>query len=256
MRLADRFALRLHGTPGYCCVCGRWTMFRYWGRNLRETGVCARCSSSNRRRQLAIALLRALGGDHRRRLRALPELATLPPLAIFNCETEGGTHAVLSRLPGYVASEYFGPEHAPGAIVNGRRHEDLTRLSFPDRAFDVVLSSDVLEHVPDPYAAHREIHRVLRPGGRHLFTVPYIPAAARDEVRAVLRDGAVEHLLPPIHHGDPLRPEGILVFTHFGREMLERLRAIGFDARELRLRSAWRGVLGEDGYVFEARRLR
>jgi predicted SAM-dependent methyltransferase len=54
-----------------------------------------------------------------------------------------------------------------------------------------VLSSDVLEHMPELYRAHSEIYRVLKPGGRHIFTVPYGEAMIRDQVRASLVDGKV-----------------------------------------------------------------
>lgn len=250
MPLSDTFARWLRVTPGWCCVCGKPTAFFPWDANLRESGACVRCGVSNRRRQLAHVLLRAIAPE----LSSLRRLAGRGGLTLYNCETEGGTHSVLAAMPGYVCSEYFGPEHAPGALVGGRRHEDLTQLSFASGSFDVVLTSDVLEHVPEPYAAHREIHRVLRPGGRHLFTVPYIPAFADDEQRARIRNGAVEHLLPPIHHVDPLRPQGILVFTHFGRAMLARLAEIGFATTVHRVRSLRLGLLGDDGYVFEARK--
>lgn len=42
-----------------------------------------------------------------------------------------------------------------------------------DADFDAVLCTQVLEHVPDPLAALREFHRVLRPGGRLIATVPF-----------------------------------------------------------------------------------
>lgn len=46
------------------------------------------------------------------------------------------------------------------------RIADAERLDFPDNSFDVVYSHGVLHHTPDTAGAIREIHRVLRPGGR------------------------------------------------------------------------------------------
>jgi ubiquinone/menaquinone biosynthesis C-methylase UbiE len=43
---------------------------------------------------------------------------------------------------------------------------DAEKLDFPDNTFDVVYSHGVLHHTPDIQSAIREIHRVLRPGGR------------------------------------------------------------------------------------------
>jgi len=50
----------------------------------------------------------------------------------------------------------------PGAF----RVADAERLDLPDNSFDVVYSHGVLHHTPDTAAAIKEIHRVLRPGGR------------------------------------------------------------------------------------------
>jgi ubiquinone/menaquinone biosynthesis C-methylase UbiE len=51
------------------------------------------------------------------------------------------------------------------------RRMDAEQLEFPDRSFDVVLSLYALFHFPDPLAAVREMHRVLRPGGRVVIGV-------------------------------------------------------------------------------------
>jgi SAM-dependent methyltransferase len=45
-------------------------------------------------------------------------------------------------------------------------------LPFADGAFDVVTAFDVIEHCAPEEDAVREVHRVLRPGGRFLMSVP------------------------------------------------------------------------------------
>ena len=49
---------------------------------------------------------------------------------------------------------------------------DTTALPIRDGAFDTVLCTQVLEHVPDPALVMREIARVLHTGGRLILTAP------------------------------------------------------------------------------------
>ncbi len=51
---------------------------------------------------------------------------------------------------------------------------DGNRLPFAAASVDTVLSTEVLEHLPEPRAAVREMARVLKPGGRLLLTVPFL----------------------------------------------------------------------------------
>ena len=61
-----------------------------------------------------------------------------------------------------LAQKRFELFNLPGTF----RVADAERLDFPDNSFDMVYSHGVLHHTPDTAGAVREIHRVLRPGGR------------------------------------------------------------------------------------------
>lgn len=49
---------------------------------------------------------------------------------------------------------------------------DVLAIPVPDASFDVVLCTEVLEHVPEPIRAVREMARILRPGATLLLTAP------------------------------------------------------------------------------------
>jgi SAM-dependent methyltransferase len=49
---------------------------------------------------------------------------------------------------------------------------DITEIPVPNASFDVILCTEVLEHVPEPIQAVAEISRILKPGGRAILTAP------------------------------------------------------------------------------------
>ena len=138
-----------------------------------------------------------------------------------------GLHDALITLRHFTASDHVeGAE--PGTVIAGVRHEDLTGLSYPDASFDLILTSETLEHIPDLAAALAEIHRVLVPGGRHLFTIPLLPGVATTFPRARLgEDGSIINLAPPIRH--PGGDTGWPVFTEFGADFPAILQSAGFE---------------------------
>lgn len=50
---------------------------------------------------------------------------------------------------------------------------DITSIPEPDDSFDAILCVEVLEHLPKPLDALRELARLLRPGGTLILTAPF-----------------------------------------------------------------------------------
>jgi len=91
----------------------------------------------------------------------------------------------------------------------------------------------VFEHVANDAKGFTEVRRVLRKGGIFLFTVPMTQAAETVE-RAIVRNGSIEHLLPPTYHDDRLRGRGqVLVFRDYGLDITQRLERAGFDTVQI-----------------------
>ncbi|MFM0569132.1 methyltransferase domain-containing protein [Paraburkholderia caledonica] len=237
------------GLSGVCPVCGVEAKFLDFTDNERESGVCSNCGSFNRQRQIASIIRNVFGMDES------GPFEFADGVSIYNTESTGAVHNALRQSARYTNSEYFGDGIKGGEIVDGIRHEDLQNLSFDDASFDLIVSSDVLEHMPRPYDAHAEIFRVLKPGGRHVFTVPFYPWDALDQVRAVQRNGEIEYFGDKWYHGDPVRPgEGVLVWTVFGLQMIVELARIGFVASYWNLDDPSKGIIGPWSIVFDARK--
>ncbi len=50
----------------------------------------------------------------------------------------------------------------------------VTEMPFEDNSVDLVVSQEVLEHVPHPFLAMREIHRVIKPRGVAFVQLPFV----------------------------------------------------------------------------------
>ena len=212
--------------------------------NWRERLVCPRCNLNNRMRAA---------------IHVLEQECLVPSTAsIYITERTTALYRAISlRYPNTIGSEFLGDSVGLGGTNSqGIRNEDLTRLTFPDDAFDAVLSFDVLEHVPDFGAGLAQCLRCLKPGGTLLFSVPFRFDLEHNVVRArVESNGTVKHCLPPEYHGDPLCDKGILCYHDFGWELFDKLRSVGFEeATALLYWSLTYGYLGGNQYLFVAKK--
>lgn len=253
--LAERIIVKAGHSLIKCLVCGRYALLRRIEENLRETCICSNCKSTNRQRQMAYVMLHAVKAISDQPIYSLADFTKLKNTVVYNTEAGGSLHTVLSRMNNYICSYYYGDQCRSGTVVNGVMHQDLMSLSFDDESIDMLISSDVFEHIADPYKAHTEVYRVLKKGGKHIFTVPFHAIGFVDSERARIGDdGHVMHIEEPIFHGDPvsLQSEGVLVFTIFSIEMLVKLAKIGFKTNFFHLWLPKHGILGQNAIVFEA----
>jgi SAM-dependent methyltransferase len=126
----------------------------------------------------------------------------------------------------------FKPDQPPGCkLSDGVVNQNLERLTFPDASFDIVITSDVMEHVRLDEAAHREIARVLVPGGDYVFTVPHFTDRDETVTRVEVHDPADPsrdvHVLAPEYHGDANATGGVLVYRSYGRGLQRELSRFG-----------------------------
>ncbi|RKT82026.1 Methyltransferase domain-containing protein [Saccharopolyspora antimicrobica] len=74
----------------------------------------------------------------------------------------------VAAMFGAMKAENQVPDGANAQTVSG----DALDLPFPDEHFDVVIASEIMEHIPEDEKAMRELVRVVKPGGRVVVTVP------------------------------------------------------------------------------------
>lgn len=228
-QIDDRMLASRHGfsMKAYCSACEAVTHMRvdwlYSAGDSRgsvapawtETAVCEVCGLNSRMRALI---------DFMRRIIEPPEGSR-----VYVAESTTASFKVLSRLfTGLQGSEFLDASLEPGStkFLNGKlvRHEDLTKLSFDDSSFDLVLTQDVFEHIPSYKSAFAEIYRVLSHGGSLVFTIPFFFDRSQTTIRASVDDrGEVIHHLPPEVHGNPVSAEGSLCFQNIGWDVLDDL---------------------------------
>jgi len=143
---------RHRGSAVHCPLCARgFARFKDdWN---RPGALCWRCGSHERHRAQWLLLERR------------PELLRRAR-SLLHFSPEWCLRQRLQALPGV---RYVSADRDPAGVD---LRLDVTALDLRDDAFDAVICSHVLEHVPDDAAAMAELHRVTAPGGFCLVMVP------------------------------------------------------------------------------------
>ncbi len=183
-----------------CPVCSATaSRFRPFGLAGRKNAVCPRCGSVERHRFLWLYLQsKGLMSRRQRVLHTAPERCFEPRFRAL-------------RRWRYTTIDRFDP------IAD--LHADLTDIPLADGSFDGLISSHVLEHIPDDGRAMAELARIIRPGGWALILVPFDPKRSQTDEGRHVTDPAerLARFGHPYHYRTP------------GADYPDRLRSAGFE---------------------------
>ena len=199
---------------GYCHCCEQQVTFIARKPWLRDYLLCDHCKSIPRER----ALMKTI----------MDTYPNWKELDIHESSPIDRGHSVnlKKNAQNYTVSQYF-PNEILGATVQDVRNEDLEQQTFSDESFDVVVTSDVMEHIYDPEKAFKEIHRTLKPGGAHIFSVPLINRFEPTERWANKgTDGEPIFLHEPEWHGNPVDDKGSPVTMHWGYDIIDYINKV------------------------------
>lgn len=165
---------------------------------------CTECGSNARSMTLAQAIMEAF--HYEGIFRNFANDPRAAGLDILEINEAGNLTQFISKLPRYKLITY--PDY------------DMTALKLGDQAFDLVIHSDTLEHVPNPVRGLSECRRVLRSGGVLAYTVPMI-------VERLTRTRAG---LPKSYHGEKNGREDHIVQTEYGADAWREIIKAGFSS--------------------------
>jgi SAM-dependent methyltransferase len=234
---------------GRCNICGSRTIFFILNEapKYRESLVCKECSTTSRYRSIARGILIAAKELKTIEAESIKDLvksySNLPDsskLKIYDTQvpfyyrTSYPIPDILSECTWIdVQTSKFRPQQRLGLQLGpNTTNQNLEQLTFSDDSFDIVITSDVMEHVRLDYKAHQEIRRVLKPNGIYLFTVPNFRHKSEALIRIKITDPSDpskdQFLMEKEYHGDPNGHDMSLCYRTYGTDLDGFLRRLGF----------------------------
>lgn len=160
MRRALRELRLATGLYVECNLCG-WRGPRLNSDSWHPHTLCPGCCSEVRHRLLVAAMTHLDGLQFEQLARGKTVLHFAPEVPLRKI--------LLQHAAKYLAADYL----AEGYNYKIDLQVDLSRMpEIESGQIDLLVACDVLEHVPNHLGAMREIHRVLKPGGWAVLTVP------------------------------------------------------------------------------------
>jgi SAM-dependent methyltransferase len=178
----------------------------------------------------AAVIVSFFGGIKDSSLKDFARSSYMTTLSIYEPGVSGPFRKILRNSGCKYENSFYWPDVLPGEIRENVVCQNLESLTYPDEKFDLVITSDIFEHIRNPLRAFKEVLRVLVPGGIHVFTVPMpYPWPRTTRIRVDTLGPQDVLLMEPRYHGDGAGGRA-LVYTDFGLDLLEQLTSLGGEA--------------------------
>lgn len=106
---------------------------------------------------------------------------------------------------------------------------DITQSRLPAAGFDLVLCSEVIEHISDSPAVLFQLRRILKPGGRLILSTPHRWSTLETTARLALKPGFIQ--ITRLIYGEPVFETGHINLMTRGT-LVRQLQDAGFDIIE------------------------
>jgi SAM-dependent methyltransferase len=163
---------------------------------------CTECHSNLRSITLAVSIMKCFG--YVGLFQDFVKEDRIQKLQILEINEAGSLTKFLAQIPNHILKTY--PEL------------DMMNMKLPDMSFDLIVHSDVLEHIKYPVRGLSECYRLLKPGGYCAFTIPMIV----DRLTAS-REG-----MPLSYHGSCENSSDFIVYTEYGCDAWKQVIQSGF----------------------------
>jgi SAM-dependent methyltransferase len=210
------------GFDARCALCGEYGRFVQNDLPTREGYPCPSCRASLRYQGQARVILDHFSSLGAESIADLVRRREFRSLRVWEPGSSGYLSPFLRKLRHFQRSAYWS-DVAPGKRRGRVRCENLMATTFASDHFDLIITSDVFEHVRKPELGFREVYRILRAGGAHVFSIPVVAPMPATTVARVDTSGPDDvPILEAEYHNSHI------VYNDFGEDLVARLDEIGF----------------------------